>query len=933
MFLRFLYPDGVEIQKELTNYPFIYDSGFKYHRDQTPRFDTKAITEHCDLLLNHFSKALDNVSSKAPLTYERAHFTSHESPLVLAAAERSERRLLGHVLKFIEAKYAAHIKMHQHQFDHLLRNGATATLIKRAIGLMPLPYIDIALLQYCHMLSPLSYVDDIARNINRIHGQAHVRYEDPLPITAVPFPLTKLLGLYSGQETEPNNKALSPKNYDLEPLNGRPYEPDYLHWPKGGPVTPGHTRLLDELPERMECTLCARDIYFTKDKGETWFSFLEGELVLCRFCGCSNSLSTLRWMSLRDDMVSLHAAIEYYREPEGKKPREFPDTPGRYSLGPFHGIHTIDRVLRHSISEHGWSKILEILKYKLGYKEDWDALIKLVKAIDADLPSTNLHDQVMLSESGTFWQDLVSKYQSTVNMITTVDFATSLANLRNFVSSVRHLYEISKEEVPELANASRMSQTLNYLKPAKKEESIPNPLPQGSGLKYERFMKLKAKYPDKPLLPTIAIELIWRTHLLYPAYYHHWCLQNLSCQIDHTFDKPEEYSLERLTERYEITTHFWWKEYSEEYVPPTTDWTQHFTTSNRYSTNIIPRSSRKNLTTVEEERTKRPYWAWDHSPAVHLLDSVEQSELYHTLFQTPLHRLLITTKLVADAYAALAPKQTPNVSPASDPKISPINAYLDLHWDETFESYLILIRTQPHLADLFTDQINLTILCIDILFSYIASPPTEIAHIFQPRDVESDSIELLYHKRLLMWICIRHSPLLKPGPGRRNIILSLMKSLHVTEKMKFRVEISPADMAAARAIDFLETHYLGVIHQIVGMCDPLIADYVPSLSDPTGESAVSERTSEMGSSRSRSSKGRTYSPGPKDGKGMRPFHDPVEEEQTRIALGPNHYIRLFRNSNEYGFWTLKNWGLAGHGIRDAFKKDKKNKVSERKKYS
>ncbi|KAK6506687.1 hypothetical protein TWF481_005146 [Arthrobotrys musiformis] len=925
MFLRFLHPDGIEVEREFMHYPFIHDAGFKYHPGQALRFDTKAVIEHCDLLLNHFSKALDNVASKAPLTYQRAHFTSHENPLILAAAERSERRLLGHVLKFIEAKYGAHMKMNQHQLDHLLRNGATLPLIKRAISLMPLPFIDIAILQYCHMLSPLSYIDDITRNVNRLHGLSDFRYEDPLPISAVPFPLSKLLGVLAEQEKEPDKGVAGPKNFDLEPLNGRYPEPDYLHWPKGGPTTQGYTRILDEIPERMECTLCARDIYFTQDKGETWFSFLEGEFVLCRFCGCSNSLSTLRWMSLRDDMASLHAAIDYYRDPKGKAPRDFPEMPGRYNLGPFHGQHAIDRVLRHSIGEDGWTKILNLLKYKLGYEEDWDELTKLMKAIDADLPSTNLHDHAITSESRTFWQDLVSRYNSTVNKVTTVDFPTSVANLRNFIASVKHLYQISNGCIPEAENAGLISQTLDYFRSAK--EGIGNPLPQGSGLKYERFMRLKAKYPEKDLLPTIAIELVWRTHLLYPAYYNRWCLEIFSCQIDHPFDRPEEYSLELLTERYETTTHLWWKEYSEEYVSPTTDWTQHFTTSNPYSTSIIPPSTRENITTVEEERAKHPYWAWDHSPAVHLLDSVEQAELYHTLFPTPLHRLLITTKLVCDAYITSS-KHNPTSAVIWNPKVSPLDAYLGLHWDDSFENYLTIITTQPHLTDLFTAQVDLTVICINILFSHLTNPPTDITHIFQPRDVENDTTkEILYQKRLLMWLCIRHSPLLKPAPNgqRRNIILLLMKSLHFTDKMKFRVEISPADMNTARVINFLETHYLGAIQQIVRICDPLIAAYIPRLSDKsvTEQSETTSGNDESSWSRS-SQEARTASPPlPRQGGGigLRPFHDPVEEEQMRIALGPDRYVRLFNNSHEYGFWTLKHWGLAGHGVRDLFKKN------------
>lgn len=153
-----------------------------------------------------------------------------------------------------------------------------------------------------------------------------------------------------------------------------------------------------------------------------------------------------------------------------------------------------------------------------------------------------------------------------------------------------------------------------------------------------------------------------------------------------------------------------------------------------------------------------------------------------------------------------------------------------------------------------------------------------------------------------------------------------MKSRHFSGKMKFRVEISPADMATARVIDFLETHYLGAIQQIVRICDPSIADYTPRFSN-NSTTEVSETTSVNGSSWSRSSKGRYSEPDPKEGMRMRPFHDPVEEEQMKIALGPNRYVRLFEDTNEYGFWTMKHWGLAGHWVRDMFKK----KDFERKK--
>lgn len=52
--------------------------------------------------------------------------------------------------------------------------------------------------------------------------------------------------------------------------------------------------------------------------------------------------------------------------------------------------------------------------------------------------------------------------------------------------------------------------------------------------RYYRFMQLKVLYPEKVLIPTIDIELVWQTHLLRPSLYRDDCLRLFHRIIDHS---------------------------------------------------------------------------------------------------------------------------------------------------------------------------------------------------------------------------------------------------------------------------------------------------------------------------------------------------------------------------------------------------------------
>ncbi|EPS35194.1 hypothetical protein H072_11518 [Dactylellina haptotyla CBS 200.50] len=845
MHLRFLQRGSSEIQPEVASFTFIHDAGFRYHPGQPLRFDITAVHEHCDIILNHFSKALDNIAKRAPLTYERAWYTNADDPLILQAAERSERRLLAHVVRYTEAKYSVHLRAQQKQLDHLLRNGRTNTGLRRAMDMMPLPYVDLAILQYCHMLSSGCYLDDTTRNVNRLYGE--VRFEDLAPLSDLPFPMGRLISCYKGESkpqkldatrkkyaTMPNlapklsEGPYKPKNFDFEPLNRRYKAADYLHWPEGGPLTDNQTRLLDEIPERMMCARCDRDFFFTKDRGETWFSVLEGESVLCRYCGCSNNLSTLKWMYLRDDMVSLHTAIQYFRNPyDTNKARSFPDILGRHALGPYHRRYAIDRVLRHSISEEGWTKIISTLKLNIGTDRDWDELIELVRTVDENLPSTNLHPRVVETDCSTFWQDLVRRYKKTLNHVTTVDFSASIANLRNFANDLNQLYELSQDGNVEIqVNYSKIPKVFNRFKSLPKiEPPTRSILPRGSTVKYEQFMKLKAKYPTKNLLPTIAIELLWRTHLLYPPHYHTWCLQNFGCLIEHPFDSIIDKSARVLEKRYRETAELWVKEYSTDYISTPTSWFHYFSTTNSYADGCMPRNQRTGLLTAQERKSRLPFWVQDHTDYV--LSPTEETELYHTIFPTPRIRLLITTKLVLQSLIS----NRMSFNTMTDPKLSPLDDYLDLHWDESHSLYLSTIPRFPHLTHLVNNQVSTTILAVNLLFTYYTTPPTHISQIFQQKEPEQDDHLTVITKRLLMWLCVRHSKLFE---SRKAILPELMKTLHLRNIMRYRIEIPPADLLSARVLSFLEAHYTNTILEVVNQCEDLFREFIPDEAGGSG---------------------------------------------------------------------------------------------------
>ncbi|KAF3936169.1 hypothetical protein ABW19_dt0202459 [Dactylella cylindrospora] len=845
MHFKFLDSNLKEALDEVRNYPFPFEDGFAYNGEKVSRFETDAVADHAELLINHFAKALDNIRKRAPLTYERAWYTHHEEPLILAAAERSERRLLAHVIRFTEAKYSLDIEFQQKLADKVSKQGRNRFAIEILMKRMPLPPIDIGILQYCHMLSSGCYQDDLWRNIGRLYTIDTVKYNDCMPLMDLAYPIKRTLEARKSRRKGGDSPRYA--KHDLRELNQKYPLPDYLHWPEGEPLR-GSNRLLDEIPERMLCIRCQQDMFFTKDKGEAWNCFLNRESVLCRNCGGSNSLLTFKWRYLRGDLLRHRFVMLYHQKETIPGYTPFPDMIGRHILGREGGMYSIDRILRHSLSEEDWNDIVGLLLMRDGDEEDWEELLALAQDIDKDLPSTNLRPDIIETDHQNFWEDLIRKYQTSINHITTADFEASLANLKTFADNVERLFE--QEKPPGFESKEEKGQLrkiFEALKLMMRSETTSCHIPADSGLKYERFMRLKAQYPNRNFIPTIAIELVWRTHLLYPSYYHRWCLQMFNCWIEHTFDRVEDKSFNVMKARYDETAELWWKEYKEEYVPDSNNWTRFFSLENSYVNGSTPLSKRTGLTTSEEHERRRAklqsgisddqrsWFSWfclhipffhdnttkypisksPHAPSAELTET-EQEELYHTLFDSNETRLAITTKLVFRRFVSQ--------DSASALQAFPLEPYISENWKDEYNQILLIILNYPILNHWVSNQVATNIRAVDLLFTYDSIPITQEI-LFQPRSF-NDGKDIL-SKRLLLWLCCRNHPDL----SSHVLIPRFFRNLNNAGVLIYRAEISRADVACERAVQFLETHYMDIIERVTKKCEPLFESHIPNLEE------------------------------------------------------------------------------------------------------
>lgn len=86
---------------------------------------------------------------------------------------------------------------------------------------------------------------------------------------------------------------------------------------------------------------------------------------------------------------------------------------------------------------------------------------------------------------------------------------------------------------------------------------------------YEKFLRLAAENPGKPLAPTRDIDEFWHLHMLHPQAYYEDCQRLFGKILDHDggFGKdPKELPI--LAMHFEQTASLWQQAYGEAYTGP-----------------------------------------------------------------------------------------------------------------------------------------------------------------------------------------------------------------------------------------------------------------------------------------------------------------------------------------------------------------------------
>jgi hypothetical protein len=84
--------------------------------------------------------------------------------------------------------------------------------------------------------------------------------------------------------------------------------------------------------------------------------------------------------------------------------------------------------------------------------------------------------------------------------------------------------------------------------------------------RYQRFLALKALYPDHPIAPTEIIDEMWHLHMLHPRAYHRDCVAFFGYLLDHSPGYGAEEATRPALERtFRRTAELWERTYGEAY--------------------------------------------------------------------------------------------------------------------------------------------------------------------------------------------------------------------------------------------------------------------------------------------------------------------------------------------------------------------------------
>ena len=87
-------------------------------------------------------------------------------------------------------------------------------------------------------------------------------------------------------------------------------------------------------------------------------------------------------------------------------------------------------------------------------------------------------------------------------------------------------------------------------------------------VRYRKFLRLAAKYPDHDLSPSRDIDEVWHLHMLNPRHYASDCQRIFGEILDHDggFGKDSDEQYEQLIEVFDRTAKLWESEYFEPYA-------------------------------------------------------------------------------------------------------------------------------------------------------------------------------------------------------------------------------------------------------------------------------------------------------------------------------------------------------------------------------
>jgi hypothetical protein len=120
---------------------------------------------------------------------------------------------------------------------------------------------------------------------------------------------------------------------------------------------------------------------------------------------------------------------------------------------------------------------------------------------------------------------------------------------------------ITFKVLPKLEMTSETIKTLEY---NFKDMNLSEDFFESAIMRYDCFMKLKAKYPDMLLIPTIDIEMVWCSHLIRPSMYHKDCKKLYGKIIDHHLvSTSSEFHL--LGDAIQQTSDLWFENYKSDY--------------------------------------------------------------------------------------------------------------------------------------------------------------------------------------------------------------------------------------------------------------------------------------------------------------------------------------------------------------------------------